>query len=104
MDEDSERLVRLEVESKISIADRHDIWQVLDTVRQDLTQVKAIAENASGKSSALELRVQNLEEHRSVSKTQVNIIFGVAGMIAAGIGTIAFWIVTDVIWPIFHKG
>jgi hypothetical protein len=98
----NERVASIEKDNELCVQDRRDIWDAINGLRP-------LPERFDGFAASLdriedlcrdkEVRVAALERQDSFTKGQRNIVLGLAGFVAAGVGGIAMWLVTNIVWP-----
>jgi len=99
-----ERLVQVEHDNKVCTQDRRDLWGEVNAVRllgPKLDDMEDTLKEIKGLCLGQQLRLVELETKDAISKAQHNIIIGTAGIVAAGIGGFAAWLIKDVLWPLF---
>jgi hypothetical protein len=102
----NERVASLEKDNELCEKDRRDLWAAINELRplpERFDSLAATAERIELLCEKQDGRVTALQTAEIVSKTQRNIAIGLAGFIAAGVGGVAMWIVTNVGWPALKK-
>ena len=102
----NERVAALEKDNELCATDRRDIWAAINELRpmlERLESLAATAERIERLCENKEVRVTALERADIITKTQRNIAIGAAEFIAAGVGGVAMWIVTNIGWPALKK-